>query len=1239
MKTKPKLLRILTPPPVAGSNLLHGANLEAIAEKALTAHLSKTVPSSAARTCPHKIHLVTVHPSQPYVTYLITPEGPEKKQHLKSIVVQHIHTQQIVYHKSLGEIASLLSDYDLLAKTSKDRQHKIVKDLGRLQHLDFYDPSTLYWSGHTAPASKTPSEIDNSRFNYLVVQFTSRILILNLRKSDSIHIMKPSVAPPHMQTLQAHITPETLGGTSSMIGSNAVPLSPQCLVVGTTDGSLKVYDWITKNVILSTKNMLTSKSDWIVHLCATNPYHTTPPASPPTRTKLIGLTKKGGAYLFEVVWSSSNPGTVKDILPPAAKFEGGSVPISMSKTDHDDFHSSSSMEHVFLKYDAYRNLVIWCHPSKSKAKLVAWDLGRIPEQDSKQKKKGEPVKPDPTLVMQFPYETNHTIFPGWLSGTFAPADAMTCIAVTREGDFQILMSSLYNSASSVKNPFPAALLFSVNLAQVIQRDLQLAEAPHIKVQSVTCPPLRDTSTFYVATNIGVILIKMMDDNLIAIPGARHAYLSANVGGLGKAVFNVRQSEISYGSLEPTDVGGSGSLGNMNPVGDMESKSNIKVYESPPPLHLPDIHKRPVRLPPSFLHSPSRNYICCFWKEEMRYEVLHIPTMLQRVSSRADTGSPPVVASGTGVTSFAWIGDDDIFSVLYHPEQDLALQTGVDLSAPTASLGKDLAHAAKNVTDLKKLKELANIQSVKGAAKKSKKLVTKMAVGTQKATLGTTKGMAKMTVGGASKVVGGASKATKNVFAGLKLKKKHDKTEEASVTTASEDGSVRPITGVGTSAPVAFDENAKGGSLDRKQPWIELRSLENVADGASAFGGSSAAATAVNLGELMLRSGKRNPPTMLFGGPVLCVGSKVDESDEGLAYFYTRKRGEANDTAKVYVSSGPAFPCPDLVSWDDDGRLCAIVIQNRVSIYLSEEPHFVMLGTTRIGSSSDVDVQVVSARFIHGVLFCTTNASVQAIFLGDLEGDICNIDTYTLVSCDTPTLPSRSSLSEYKSLTPPTWPMPLNRPFILGFQNGSLIISTTVGVQAISLDHPLLRIGTLLSAGQQAKACKWFNAVPDADHESLATFLDRRGSPELALQLQSMSLEMTIDLCMRYRFVEKLEEIVDLYGIRGLRAVDQGTGFSSDIYGPEDNGISMVVSVGAYLLSQGKIELVRRMATESLEYGDEGNKDAFFLSSLLLSIDPTDAKRVMWRAVEDEDQDSDWIIGSFVKNHVLSSSRE
>ena len=430
-----------------------------------------------------------------------------------------------------------------------------------------------------------------------------------------------------------------------------------------------------------------------------------------------------------------------------------------------------------------------------------------------------------------------------------------------------------------------------------------------------------------------------------------------------------------------------------------------------------------------------------------------------------------------------------------------------------------------------------------------------------------------------------------------------------------------------------EERAASEKLEKKVTWVELRMLVGSTNEGDENVGT---ATVSSLGQLTLRTGNSNPPTILFGGPVLCVGSKFDETDEGRSYFYTKKKGQEEESASIYVSSGPAFPCPDIVAWDDDGKLCAVVIKMRVSVYLSDEPNFIMLGTVMIGSSSSDDDNVISLRFIHGVLYCTTKTSVRCIFLGDLDGDFCHLDSFTLASSNMSVLPTKSIVTDYESLTPPTIPMPLHHPEVLGYQNGSLMLSTTTGIVAIPLGFPLLRIGTLISAGSEhhPKAELWFDAVPNRDHEALAKFLERRGVPGMALNLNGISLETTVDICMRYGFVDRLEEVVELYGLKGLRAIDCSRGVSSNIFGLEEQGTSLVVCVGAYLLSFGRLELVRRLATECLRGGEEGKKEAFLLAGLLLSVNERDSKRVIHRSVESIEDSSGWVVGPFVRKHVL-----
>jgi hypothetical protein len=158
-------------------------------------------------------------------------------------------------------------------------------------------------------------------------------------------------------------------------------------------------------------------------------------------------------------------------------------------------------------------------------------------------------------------------------------------------------------------------------------------------------------------------------SLVTKQGTHHYHFGAGLGSLGKSVLQAaQQGNIEYATVDPLTG---------NPIGYIEPKNPIIVYESPLPYHMPiELQKRPFRNPPSFLSSPSRIYVCLLWTSEFRYEILHVPTILHRVGQKLGSGSignvdsgvsaarNPVVASGIGVIDFAWIGDDDVFGILY-----------------------------------------------------------------------------------------------------------------------------------------------------------------------------------------------------------------------------------------------------------------------------------------------------------------------------------------------------------------------------------------------------------------------------------------------------------------------------------------------------------------------------------------------------------------------------------------------
>jgi hypothetical protein len=337
-----------------------------------------------------------------------------------------------------------------------------------------------------------------------------------------------------------------------------------------------------------------------------------------------------------------------------------------------------------------------------------------------------------------------------------------------------------------------------------------------------------------------------------------------------------------------------------------------------------------------------------------------------------------------------------------------------------------------------------------------------------------------------------------------------------------------------------------------------------------------------------------------------------------------------------------LPFPDLLQWDDDGSLCAIVVGNRVAIYQSQCPGFSLLGTTYIASQSVQTTPIQSMKFIHGVLFCCTWNSIHCVLLGDLQGSVCSIDTYLLACTEVSMLPEmghgKTDDATKVPFRPTVLPVPLTMPSVLGIQAGSLIVSSLRGIHAVPLHSVLMRVGLLLSAGQTERAVRWFDAVDDCDHEELARFVERRSYPELAIRLTGISLLTKIDVCMRCGFADELEDIVERFGVQGLRNVDKGQGFARSIFGHEhDEAQSIVVLVGAYLLACGRIELVRRMVAELLRIGAEARKDAFMLATLLLPVDESDARRLIQRSVHlsDDSMDADWPMGRFTRRYLLN----
>jgi hypothetical protein len=977
------------------------------------------------------------------------------------------------------------------------------------------------------------------------------------------------------------------------------------------------------------------------------------------------------------------------------------------------------MEHCIISYDAHMDRILWVTvPSKTKQQgivntpvtasnstnvltLSVWNLRSLQtdflQQASLATASGNSsknlFKPDPTLVIQFPNAANHNTntstvvvlpaHPGYTSETIVCATINTlgdvwfygAIALTANTTQTVIATPLvvFSLTNLVCSALPA-LEEQYDLHQ--QQNQQLLQFQHfgptaestvgnslLRVHAGASQPLPSTgqSDMIVATSLGLLVLDL--PALVMSQGTHHCHFGAGLGSLGKSILTVRQSTIEYAMVDALTA---------NPIGWLEPKNPTLVYDSPVPTHLPiEYQKRPFRCPPSFISSPSGTYVCLLWSAEFRYEIVHIPTILQRVSHKlgvtgvdtaASVNRNPVVANGISVIDFAWVSDDDTYAVLYG---DDAMEHSIMLLSRLENDGTDSNNAA--TANLKQIVNVANL-----------KLQATTKIATTTVTKGATTAASKVTAATQGVRVG-AKNVTKEVFkksfkmftGGSKSKTRRGtgtESEAGSAITADdeEDESEVGTMNIPSAAELAALELAmknnnnnnnttvtKQSSTETRQRYVELKRLVATSTSVSApeLGSSTfPAASAVSLGEITLRGGKQNIPTALFGGPVLCIASTTSCTDindnnkdtNGQAHFYTPKKMDNINqpvVASLYVTSGPTLPYPDSLVWDDDGRLCAVVVENRVAVYLSNEPIFILLGIVTIVSPTTNNGSVTNIKFVHGVLYCCTWNSIHCIMIGDLDGGLCKLDSFVLASTDVPAIPRKLYENDRGiALWPTSVPLPLIRPTILGYQSGSLLVSTLRGIHAVPLVSPIMRIGLLLASGQIDRAVKWFDAVSNYDHEALASFLERRGRPELAMQLPGLSLYTLIDMSMRLGYVDKLEEIVEMYGINGLRSIDLGRGVTSTIFGPDPYPITIVVSVGAYLLAHDRVELVRRLATECIRSGGlEGRKDAFMLGTLLMPVDEDDASRLISRAVEQggDISSDDWLIGKFVRQYLLS----
>jgi len=369
-------------------------------------------------------------------------------------------------------------------------------------------------------------------FSWLSVQTTSRILVLQLRKTQhsSAVILTPyssaSGSSPLGQyanklTRQAyfvsHVHEKALGATPS---SNLLAIDTNTWLIGCSDGTLKAWDKTSHQPVKSIKGL--GKGDWIVKILPANKYSnqscggTGIDASGLTATRrILTITKKGSVYLIELEFligvtpaggggtgAQNSTAAMLEIRPPLARFSADSSIISGGKSDQQQSSGSggSTMDHgSMVQYDAHRDWIMWHVPARKGitpiTTVLVWNLqilqkefvAKHDESSSSGSKSGSGIfKPDPTLTIHFPAESSDgdgssslsgmTVLPTLQHASFAESSTVVCGVATETGDFFLQVASATSrrgGTETINTTSIATPVMGVNLAQLLERDLSL----------------------------------------------------------------------------------------------------------------------------------------------------------------------------------------------------------------------------------------------------------------------------------------------------------------------------------------------------------------------------------------------------------------------------------------------------------------------------------------------------------------------------------------------------------------------------------------------------------------------------------------------------------------------------------------------------------------------------------------------------------------------------------------------
>lgn len=1114
------------------------------------------------------------------------------QNHISNHTVAVIPIIDIVKQYILQTIKNYHATSKVAPSVTIDQIQTTCHQLGLITSIQFMDLHVLQHESGIPPSSTNTNTNMNKKDtppSYLIIHFQNRIFLYPIPFMSSIYSTSKQIV---------EITSHTLNKTN-ITSKQVIPIiSTNILAIGCSDGAMRFYSILDKKIVKSVRGP-NGKNDPVVGIISMNNWDWSSveldqeddndygvddsddnnmvndqeenSKSKANVTKIMTICASGTAYLWELqVAFSESTGCVRKfhLRPPLAKIDcfsylinaissTSSSSLMMSPTNSSTSQLGSMVQRSSdnVHYDSTRHLLFWTvqpthNSSLSKSYVLVWDMSPESIALSQRSQKALSIKPENTPQTPLHYPKSILLIPtgdfilsdstmifGLMHPSF-PCESYTCLAVSRDGNISLIASSYQQHAkSSTKKVNDDASVYYYFTFSSMKRaadekvlgNLRYINDGKLRITKVASSYARP-DVAVMATNVGLVVITLNDEDAL-ITGTLHSCFhsaktnSSGFIGAGNKILLVEDSSVYRATVNfnPTAAV-------PNPTGHLSFKEMVLFYKSPPALHKSiEFQTRHVRMPPRLLPSPSGKFLCLFWHTENRYEIIHNSsiTIASRKPKRDDGPEySPAVDVGDNVLSFAWVGDEDVFALLFPPEMN------------------------------------------------------------------------------------------KNDSGTVPSKKKN----RNSLSTIDKD---------------VDDEDKAPIDPDMFKPRVELKVLVGVNKDAVEFSGSLAAATGTFLGTLALRG--RHKPTQLFGGPVLCVGSLSQDKEssqmDGMAYFYCRRiNSEENDNrASSFTSVGPPLPYPDLVVWDEDGKICAVFVGRRVALYLVDPPNFTLLSTTHLGTADEYDAKVQSAKFLHGVLYCSTQTSVQCIFLGDIENKdvVCELDRFTLSSSTAVFTRNRTSIR------PQPQPMPLIRPSILGYFHGSLLVSTVYGVHAISLSQPIIRIGSLLASGHYSRAQQWFDAIGSSHHEALANFLDRRGFPDMAIELSGLSLETIIDFSLRYGFTEFLMETIETHGIKTFHMIDMGQGVGGA------GTHSAIVSIGTYLLCQGKGKFVLHMATVCLSLGESGRKEALILGSLLVSHYPNEARDLIERAITECSPDSKpltetWPVAMYIKRHVLQS---